>query len=423
MRKYTLITLAIIASFPLFAQDIITLSECQEKARENYPLIKQYDLISKSEQYTLNNISKTYLPQFSVNGQITYQSEVTKLPIDFSTLGLPIDLKTMSKDQYKTTVDINQTIWDGGNASAQQKITKANAEAEKQQIEITLYQIKEQVNQLYFGILAIDEQIETLNLLEEDLQTNRTVALSMFRNGTTTQSDLDMIDVELLNINQNRIEQEAIKTSFLKMLSLYIHREIDQNSTLEKPENALPQQATITRPELAYYNSKYLALDSQNEAITAKNMPRIGLFAQGGYGRPGLNMLEDKFRLFALGGLKLTWNFGNLYTKKNEKKLIEINKNSVHIQEETFLFNTNLQLTQQQTEIGKLKKQLDKDNEIIELITRVKDASKSKYKNGVYPINDLIRDINAENKARQRKALREIQYMQSIYNYQYIQGN
>lgn len=423
MRKYIFLLLIIPLSQVLCSQNKITLDQCQQYAQENYPLIKQYDLISKSEHYTLSNINKTYLPQVSLNGQAAYQSDVTKLPVDFAALGLPVNIKTMSKDQYKATIDINQVIWDGGTTNAQLKIAKANAQVEKQQTEITLYQIREQVNELYFGLLAIDEQIKMLDLLEEDFKATKLVLQSMFNNGATTQSDLDQIDVELLNISQNRIDQEAMKDSFLKMLSLYVHQDFNKNIILEKPQEILIQHNSINRPELSYYNSKRLAFDSQQEAIDSKIRPHIGLFAQGGYGRPGLNMLEDKFKPFAIGGVKLTWNFGNLYTRTNEKRQVELNKSNIDIQEETFLFNMNLQLTQQQSGMQKLKKQLDKDDEIIMLRTRIKKASESKYKNEVYPINDLIRDINAENRAKQQKALREIQYLQSVYNFQYIQGN
>ncbi|MFT3994133.1 MAG: TolC family protein [Dysgonomonas sp.] len=423
MKKFIILMLIFSALQTLSAQNRMTIEECQEKARTNYPLISQYDLISKSTEYTLSNISKSYLPQFSLNGQATYQSEVTKLPIDFSSLGLPIDIKGMNKDQYKATIDVNQVVWDGGSNNAKKIVTKANAESERSHIEVALYQIKERVNQLYFGILAINEQIKLLDILKEDLGANKVVMQSMFSNGTITQSDLDQINVELLNIEQNRIEQETLKESFLKMLSLYTKLEINKNTILEKPQDRAIGNDIINRPELNYYKSQRMALEMQEHVIKAKNMPQVGLFAQGGYGRPGLNMLENRFKLFAIGGIKLSWNFGNLYTRKNERHQIDLNKNDIDIQEEVFLFNTNLQLTQQHSEIEKLKTQLEKDDEIITLRRRVKIASESKYKNGAYQINDLIKDINAENQARQQKVLREIQYTQSIYNYQYTQGN
>lgn len=426
MKRITIISLTLLlAATTISAQSVLTLEECRQKAVDNYPLIKQYGLISLSEQYSLDNASKSYLPQVSLNGQASYQSDVTKLPFDLSSLPLPvpIEMPVMSKDQYKATVDVSQTIWDGGATSSQHKITKANSEVEKQQVGVNLYAVKEKINQLYFGILAIDEQLKLLDLVENDMQANKNIAKSMFRNGVAMQSDLDQIDVELLNIEQNRTEQISMRKAYMKMLALFIHQDLPDDTKLRKPEDENILYGNISRPELSLYDSQRLLLDAQESSITAKNMPRLGLFAQGGYGRPGLNMLEDKFKFYAIGGIKLTWNFGNLYTKSNERKLINNNRSSIDIQRETFLFNTNVQLTREQEEIQKLKKMMSRDDEIIQLRNRVKKASESKYKNGVYQTNELIRDINAENQARQTKALREIQYLMNIYEYKHIQGN
>ena len=171
------------------------------------------------------------------------------------------------------------------------------------------------------------------------------------------------------------------------------------------------------------YEKQNLLYESQESTIKAKNMPKFSLFAQGGFGRPGLNMLNSDFRTYAVGGVRLSWNIGNLYTKKNEYRLIRNEMNSLETQKETFLFNTNVQLTQIQNEIVKYKMLMVKDKEIIQLRNRVKIAGESKYKNGIYQMNDLIQDINAENKARVTQSLHEMQFLQSIYNYKYTQGN
>jgi len=424
MKKIVILVIGILCFANISkSQTVFTLEECKQMAVDNYPLIKQYGLIDKAEEYTLGNISKSYLPQFGLNAQATYQSEVTKLPFDASSFPVPIDIPSMSKDQYKATLDVSQLIWDGGQTGSQRKITKANSEVEKQQVEVTLYTVKEKINQLYFGILSIDEQLKILDLTEKNLQANKEIAQSMFNNGMAMQSDLDQIDVELLNLDQNRIEQKSLRQSSLQMLSLFIHKHLSENVILKKPLGTLAQRGDITRPELSFYNSQVTMFNAQESSVNAKNMPRINLFAQGGYGRPGLNMLEDKFRLFAIGGVKLSWNFGNLYTKKNEKRLIENNINNVEVQRETFLFNTNVQLTKEQSEMQKMRKLLEKDDEIIYLRKRVKIAGESKYKNGAYQMNELIRDINAEGMAMQTKALHEIQYLMNIYNYKHIQGN
>ena len=406
-----------------YSQTILTLDECKKLAVENYPLIKQYGLIKTAEDYTLQNITKNYLPQFGINGQATYQSSVTKLPFDASSLPVAMDIPSMSKDQYKVTLDATQLLWDGGISSSQKKITQANNEVEKQHVDVNLYRIKEQINQLYFGILLVDEQLKIISLTEQNLLSNKDIVLSMFNNGMAMQSDIDQLDVELLDLEQKRIEQKSLREASLRLLSLFIHKELDDGTVLEKPENTFVLDKNITRPELNLYSSQINLFNSQESSVNAKNMPRFNLFLQGGYGRPGLNMLEDKFKYFAIGGIKLSWNFGSLYTTKNEKRLIQNNIDNVEVQRETFLFNTNLKLTKEESEVQKMRKLMEKDNEIISLRNRVKIAGESKYKNGSYQINELIRDINAEAMARQSKVLHEIQYLMNIYNYKHIQGN
>ena len=403
-----------------FAQ--LSIEACHEKAKANYPLINQYDLIEKSKQYSLENIAKNYLPQIALNGQATYQSDVTKIPVDFASLGLPIEIPEMSKDQYKAAIDVSQIIWDGGITNSQKEITKAASEIEKKRVDVSLYAIEEKVTQLFFGILAIDARLKVLDLKEADMIANQETVESMFKNGMAMQTSLDQIHVEILNVEQSRTELLWMKNAYSKMLSLFIHEDISENTVLQKPDDNYARSNDIARPELSLFDSQIALYNAQNSAITAKNMPRLSLFVQGGYGRPGLNMLEDEFKFFGIGGIRLTWNFGNLYTKNNEKRLLGINKSNVEVQRATFLFNTDLQSSQELAEIEKYRSLLAKDDEIIALRNRVKRASESMFRNGVYQTNELIRDINAEEQARQSKAIHEIQYLLNIHNYTHTRG-
>jgi outer membrane protein TolC len=423
MKKVFLIVSILSFAGSFYGQTSITLEESQQLAVDNYPLIRQYGLIELSERYTLSNIAKNYLPQFGLNAQATYQSDVTKLPIDeIPTPGGAIKIPTQNKDRYKAVIEASQLIWDGGATASQRKIAEANTEVEKQSVEVNLYAVKERVNQLYFGILSIDEQLKILDLTEKNLLENRKIAQSMFNNGVAGQSDLDLIDVELLNLEQRRIEQKSIRQASVKMLGLFVHRHLEENTILQKPQEAFTVNGDILRPELRLFSSRISMLNAQVNALNARNMPRLNLFVQGGYGRPGLNMLENEFRPFAMGGVRLTWNFGSLYTKRNERRLLENSISSIDVQKETFLFGTTVQLTQELAEIQKAKDLLAKDDDIIRLRNRVKTASESKYKNGVYQMNELIRDINAGAIAQQSKALHEVQCLMNIYKCKYIKG-
>lgn len=423
MKKIFLTVVVLSFASTFYGQTSLTLEESQQLAVDNYPLIKQYRLIELSERYTLSNIAKNYLPQFGLNAQATYQSDVTKLPIDeIPAPGGAIKIPIQNKDQYKAVIEASQLIWDGGATASQRKITEANTELEKQNVEVNLYAVKERVNQLYFSILSIDEQIKILDLTGKNLLENRKIAQSMFNNGVAGQSDLDLIDVELLNLEQRRIEQKSLRQASVKMLGLFIHRHLEENTVLQRPQETFTVNGDVLRPELRLFSSRISMLNAQINALNARNMPRLNLFVQGGYGRPGLNMLENEFRPFAMGGVRLTWNFGSLYTKRNEKRLLENSISSIDVQRETFLFGTTVQLTQEQAEIQKTKDLLAKDDDIIRLRNRVKTAGESKYKNGVYQMNELIHDINAAAIAQQSKALHEIQCLMNICKYKYIKG-
>lgn len=396
----------------------ISLEECQQKAHSNYPLINQNDLISQAENYTLENISKAYLPQVSVSAQATYQSEVTKLPISFPGIEIP----ELNKDQYKATVEVQQLIWDGGKIKSQSKITKAGNNIEKQKTEVSLYAVREKINQLYFGILSANEQLKQLELLKSDLQSNFDLANAMVKNGVAMKSDLDQIQIEFLNLDQKKIELLSVKKAYLSMLSIFINEKLEENTQLIFPEESINISEEITRPELNLFEKQRSLYQAQEEVIKAKNKPNLGAFLQGGFGRPALNMLDNDFKPFAIGGIKISWNFGNFYTKKNEQELIKNDLQKIEIQKDTFLFNTKLQLNQLQPEIEKYQELIQKDDEIISLRNKVKNTSMSKYKNGIYQMNDLISDTNAISLARQAKSMHYIQYLMNQYNYKYIQG-
>jgi outer membrane protein TolC len=419
-RKVMISILTLLATVSGFAQ--LTLSDCYAKARANYPLIRQYDLLEQTERYSLENIARNYLPRITLGGQASYQSDVTTLPVDLRTLGIPVDIPTVSNDQYKATIDVNQMLWDGGATNSQRNLAKAASEVEKRRADVSMYAVEEKVCQLFFGILAMNEQLKILDLKEKDILSNKKTVESLLKNGTATPSDLDQINLSLLQLEQARTEQSETKLAFCRALSLFIHEDVPGNTLLVKPAGDFVPGGDVSRPELELFDAQTGMLAEQSGAITAKNRPVVSLFAQGGYGRPGLNMLEDEFDFFAIGGLRLTWNFGNLYTQKNERRILQSNIKTVALQRETFLFTTNLQLTQEQSEIEKSRKLLLRDDEIITLRQRVKQAGESKYKNGVYQVSELIRDINAEEEARQTKALHEIQYLLNIHNYRHTKG-
>ena len=260
----------------------------------NYPLIKQHQLIDQTEQYNLSNAAKGWLPQVAVSGNASYQSKVTKLPFDTEKLSAMVpglNIPTLNKDHYQMVAEVNQTIWDGGQISSVREMTRAQAAADKQQLESELYTLNGRVNQLYFGCLLQDELLKQNVLLQKELQINIDRIKGMIANGTANQSDCESLEVELLNAKQKEIELKAARTAYGQMLCAMIGKPYQSEMTLEVPDLASHSLGSeINRPELRVLDAKSNFLNSQNKQITAGLMPKIGAFVQGGYGRPGLNM-------------------------------------------------------------------------------------------------------------------------------------
>jgi outer membrane protein TolC len=428
MRSLFLNFVFLIVPLYVFGQTL-TLDECRQKARTNYPLLKQYGLIEKTADYNLSNAGKAYLPQLNFAAKATYQSDVTEIPASLGQAisqltGKPFSFPSLSKDQYQAVLEVNQLIWDGGLISAQKKSIKATSDAEKQKLEVDLYALNERVNNLYFGIMLINEQLKQINILQDELNVNYRKIEALKQNGVAQQSDVDAVKVEQINARQRETDLNTVRKSYLQMLSAFTGIEIIENTKLEKPP--LPENGIITenkRPELFLFDSQNKMLDSQRDAVYAGNLPKLGLFVQGGYGRPGLNMFTSEFSTFYIGGLRLSWNLSGFYTQKNNLSKIDVSKKNVEVQKETFLFNNNLITKQQQNDIEKLKLTLKNDDEIIGLRSNIKKSAEAKVTNGTLTVTDLLREINAENTSRQARALHEIQLYMAVYQLKYNLNN
>ena len=400
----------------------ISITECYEWARENYPQIHQHGLIDQTERYNLSNAGKAWLPQVSVNAKASYQSEVTKLPFDGKQISsmLPgAEIPVLSKDQYQVVAQVDQAIWDGGSARSNRALTRAEATANREQLESELYVVNNRVNQLYFGCLLQDELLRQNAILQKDLQTNIERIQSMMENGVANQSDLESMEVELLNVQQKAIELKASRKAFRQMLSAFIAQPLTESTVLKTPDSPETISTQINRPELRALDARSAFLETQHKQLTAGLMPRLSAFVQGGFGRPGLNMLENGFEPFYIAGVRLSWNVGRLYTLKNDRRKIEVNRRTVDVQRETFLFNTRLQLLQQNTEIKKMTDLMRTDDSIIRLRSSIKNAAEVKLENGVIAVTDLIREINAEDMAKQTAITHRVQRLMSLYNYMY----
>lgn len=393
------------------AQEIITLEQCYQWSRENYPLIKKQELIKKAEQYTTENALKGWLPQVNITAQATYQNDVTQFPVKLPNM----NVEPLSKDQYKVFADVSQTIYDGGNIRNQKNLAKIQSEVQTIQTEVELDKLKERINQLYFGILQTNKQWTQLQFTKLDIKEGIKKAEAQLKNGVIFRSNLDVLKAELVKIEQKEIELQTIKQNFVQMLSYFIKKNIDENTQLETPEKILLTKNN-NRSELKLFDAQKQLLETQRKIINTKNTPKLGAFFQGGYGKPGFNMLKNEFDLFYIGGIRLNIPISGFYTQKNDLALLENQSQEIEIQRENFLFNQNFIEIQQRNDLEKIQNLIDKDNELIELRKNIKTASLAQLENGVINTNDYLREVTAEEQAILTKITHEIQYLLTQYN-------
>lgn len=412
-----LLAITLLSSNTAFSQ--LTLDSAYAAARNNYPLIRQKELIKQTADITIENLRKNYLPQVTLSGQATYQSDVTSIDVPIQ----GIKIEPPGKDQYKVLADVNQLIYDGGQVKQQQVLQELNAVVEDQRLEVELFKLRDRINQLFLGVLYLDAQIRQVGLIKQDIQTGIKKVEAQVENGVAFRSNLHVLQAESLKTDQRLIELKAGRKALLETLGLFMNQSLDENIILQQPAVGNNTAATENnRPELKLYSDQSKLLDHRYKILRAANLPRTSLFVQGGYGRPGLNMLKNEFDLYYVGGIRFSWSLSGLYTRKRDKQLIEVNKKINDIQKETFLFNTNTQLKQQQSEIDKLRQLVQSDNDIIALRVKIKDAAKAQLENGVITSNDYLREVNAEDQARQTLITHQLQLLQAQINYYNILG-
>lgn len=407
-----------------------TLEECQQAAERNYPLIRQYGLLEKTIEMTEKNIQKGWLPQVSAQAQASYQSDVTAWPDQMKTMftGMGVNIEGLKKDQYRVGIDVQQTIYDGGIIKHNKAIAHELGAVEEAQNEVSIYNVCKRVNEMYFALLMLEEQLKLNHDLQELLSGNEHKLASMLKGGTAAESDLQSVKAERLNAVQKATELASQKQMLLRMLSTFCGIEV---KTVQKPiwqANTLMLPATENlRPELKAIDAQIGVLNAQERALNATLKPKIGMFAQGFYGYPGLNMFEDMMRhnwsLNGIIGARVTWNIGALYTHKNDKAKLEAQRSMADVQREVFLFNNHLEQIQQHENIERYKKLMADDEEIIALRQAVRKATESKLAHGIIDVNDLVREINAENAAHVQQSVHEIEMLKEIYDNKFTTNN
>ena len=410
---------------PTFAMSQ-TLEECQRAAEQNFPLIRQYGLIEKTTDLNVANIQKGWLPQVSASAQASLQSDVSAFPDEFQKLyqQMGITMEGLERDQYRVGIDVQQTVYDGGNIKSQKEIARRQGELQSRQNEVTMYNVRRRVNEMYFSLLLIDEQIQLNADLQTVLEGNEKKLVAMLKGGTAAESDWQNVKAERLNVVQQMTGLQSQRTALVRMLSTFCAMEVNRLVKPEIPENT---GSTVNlRPELKTIDAQLRLADAKEKALDATLMPRLGVFAQGYYGYPGYNMFEDmtgrKLSWNGIIGARLTWNIGALYSRKNDKAKLQAERETAEANRERFLLDNKMEQIQQNENISRYRQLMIDDEEIISLRSSIRKAAESKLAHGIIDVNDLVREINSENKARVEQCIHEIEMLKEIYNLKITTG-
>ena len=414
MKHHLICMLAVFCPALCAAQ--VTLEQCKAWAADNYPVIRQYALVEQSRRFTVENAMKAWLPQVSVNGTVSYQSDVTSIPIE-----LPdVDIPKIGKDQYDVNITLSQQVYDGGAASSAKRLAEAQGDVEHGKVSVAMYDVNQRVDQLFFGVLVLDEQIRQVRVLQDDLSLSLSSVEAMMKGGVANQADVDAVKVEQVKARQKETSLLTQRKTYMKMLSTFTGKDMGGNDSLARPPMPTLLPADNRRPELELYDAQNSLIDTKLKALNTDLRPHVGVYARGGYGNPGLNMLKDDFDAYYKVGLTLSWNFGSLYTRANDKKKLEAERQTVQSERDAFLFNTRLQTELQSGAIASLREQIKQDDEIITLRQRIREKAGQRVANGTETVNEMLRDINAVSDAQLAKRLHEIQLLQEIYKVKHL---
>lgn len=417
MRKKLLLLSVLAVLFPAVRAQ--SLEECRQAAEHNYPIIRQYDLIARTTELTVRNIQKAWFPQISVTAQGSYQNKVTAWPENlqglFAQMGL--QLQGLSRDQYKVGIDVRQTLFDGGTIGSRREIARGEGAVQAAQTEVDLYKIGQRVHEMYFALLLLDEQLRLNADANALLRSNEQQLAAMLKSGTASAGDFENVKAERLSAEQQQTELLSQRQTLQRLLSLFCGIPVD---SIHRPAVPNLPSGENKRPELRLFDCRLQLTDVQEKALDAQLLPQLGLFAQGYYGNPGLNLFEDmmkrRWSWNGIAGLKLTWNLSALYTHRNEKSKLRVQRELIENARQQFLFNNRLDETQQSENVRRFRAIAQRDGEIIALRTAVRKAAESKLAHGIIDVNGLLREINKENAAKTQQAIHEIDMLKAMYD-------
>ncbi len=416
MKKLLLSMMAVLGVVCGAAQGL-TLEDCRRLARDNYPAIKQYGLVAATKDYDMSNAGKGWLPKVSLQAGAYGFTDIVNAESAVGKMGMT----GMENYVVGGSVTVQQTVYDGGRTAASRQTIAAKSAVEATQTDVLLYNIKVRTEEVFFGLLLIDEQLKQNDLLQNDLQVSIKTVEGMMRGGIANQTDLDALQVELLRARQQHDACEASRSAYLRMLGTLIGKELDGSTAIERPSLPAGNGGDGSlRPEMRLYASQDVLLDAQRRQLNAALLPTVAF--------TGMGLLHTKVTDVVntgmlLGGLSVAWNIGALYTRKNDLRKLYARRQQNDVQRQTFLFQNKLQRQETDGSVAALRKQLESDNEIVKLREGIRRMADRKVAAGTESVNELVRDINAVNMARSQRAMHEVQLLKALYTKRSLNGD
>jgi len=418
MMKNLFYVIVLMISITAFSQDELSLTDCYSLAEINHPIAKQNELIPEQNELNTDIINSNKYPKIDLSAQASYQSDVIKLPVDNPDLLFELP----NKDQYRTTLTLNQLIYGGGSINAAIEDENAKSKTQQQIVHVELYQLKPKINQLYFSILLSQEKKDLLLAKQKQLREKLKEVRAGVKYGSILPSSDSVLEAELLKLNQQLAEIESSKLNLFQSLEKYLGIPIAESTIFVYPEISENLSGLVNRPELDLFNLQKEQIDYTSTILSKNRLPKVYGFAQGGYGNPGLNPLDNSFETFYVVGLKLNWNVFDWNKTKKQTQALEINKQFIDTEKQKFELNTSIQLEQQVIEINKYKDFTKSDQSIIDLHKQILKTADSQLKNGVITSSDYIEKLTDLYEAENNLKTHQIQLLLSQANYKTIQG-
>lgn len=393
-----------------YSAHALSLEECLRLARENYPAIRQYGLIAQTRDFTMENAVKGWLPKVSISAGASVFTDVLKETTVTRQMGI-----VMKNYVADAAVVVRQNVYDGGQIAVNKQLASAQADVQQRQLDVSLYALNERVEQLYFGILLLDAQLTQNRLLLDDLTNSEQTVRSMMRGGIANQADLDALLVEKVKTTQQHESLETARKAYLRMLGVFVGKFVAEDEPLEKPMAVTASATTnggVNRPELRFYDSQDLLLDAQRRQLDTRLRPTVSFFGAGWIHSRVSDLLNNAT---LMGGISLSWNIGALYTRKNDLRKLDVQRQMNGVQRDVFLFNNRLQNEEASGTAQSLRRQIVQDNEIVRLRENIRSKSDKRVQLGTESIHELVRDINAVSQARAQKAQHEIELLKETY--------